>query len=313
MGQVEINSEPEGAKVLIDGADSGETTPTVLSPLKLGDEITIRLELEGRQPWSKTLTPENSEPVVLKAELKPVPYGRIEIRSEPDGAAITLNGEDMGGETPAALEELELGKNYTVLLKKEGFKTFERTITVADETTIAVEAKLEKIVVDKQDLPPPLGDVKPRVEEDKPVPPVVETKPAPEKEKPKPPVVEEKPKPPIADTKPPPQKEKPKPVVTDTKPAPQKEKPKPAERDQPVEKEISGTGVYGQVRVDSRPRGAGVVFNGKRAGITPVVIPNVARGESQTIVLTHPGYQSWSRTFKLSKGYLEFMANLERE
>jgi len=110
-----------------------------------------------------------------------------------------------------------------------------------------------------------------------------------------------------------PQKEKPKPVVTDTKPAPQKEKPKPAERDQPVEKEISGTGVYGQVRVDSRPRGAGVVFNGKRAGITPVVIPNVARGESQTIVLTHPGYQSWSRTFKLSKGYLEFMANLERE
>jgi len=46
--------------------------------------------------------------------------GNIHVSSEPDGAAIFLDGQDTGHLTPAILEDLE-GGDYTVKVAKEGF------------------------------------------------------------------------------------------------------------------------------------------------------------------------------------------------
>jgi hypothetical protein len=53
--EVAIDSEPAKADILIDGAFRG-TTPQVI-PLPPGKEITVTLERQGFQPWSRKLVP----------------------------------------------------------------------------------------------------------------------------------------------------------------------------------------------------------------------------------------------------------------
>ncbi|MDO8519585.1 MAG: protein kinase [Deltaproteobacteria bacterium] len=95
-----------------------------------------------------------------------------------------------------------------------------------------------------------------------------------------------------------------------------KTEPKPVEtavkKIEPVEKSEAKGGA-GEVRFDSNPRGAGVVVDGKKAGITPVLLPRLSRDTSHTVVLTLPGYKNWTKSFKLSQNRLEFMAQMERE
>lgn len=72
-------------------------------------------------------------------------------------------------------------------------------------------------------------------------------------------------------------------------------------------------GGAGQVRFDSNPRGAAVMVDGKKAGITPVLLPNLSRDTGHTVVLALPGYRNWSKTFKLSQNRVEFMAQMQKE
>lgn len=53
--EVAIDSEPAKADILVDGAFRG-TTPQVL-PLPPGKEITVTIERQGFQPWSRKLVP----------------------------------------------------------------------------------------------------------------------------------------------------------------------------------------------------------------------------------------------------------------
>lgn len=53
--EVSIDSEPSKADILIDGAFRG-TTPQVI-PLPPGKEVTISIERQGYQPWSRKLVP----------------------------------------------------------------------------------------------------------------------------------------------------------------------------------------------------------------------------------------------------------------
>lgn len=53
--EIAIDSEPAKADILIDGAFRG-TTPQVI-PLPPGKEITVTLERQGFQPWSRRLVP----------------------------------------------------------------------------------------------------------------------------------------------------------------------------------------------------------------------------------------------------------------
>ena len=64
-----LNSSPLGARILIDGKDSGETTPAVIST-NAGTHH-IRLELDGFEPVERDLAVESRRPGKWKAKLKP--------------------------------------------------------------------------------------------------------------------------------------------------------------------------------------------------------------------------------------------------
>ena len=63
-----INSKPPGASILIDGKDSGQTSPAVI-PVKPGKHH-VRLELEGFDPAESDLTVGNHKPGIFNPALK---------------------------------------------------------------------------------------------------------------------------------------------------------------------------------------------------------------------------------------------------
>jgi hypothetical protein len=65
----------------------------------------------------------------------------VEVRSTPDGADITVDDKYMGS-TPSTLK-LSAG-DHKIKLEKSGFKTWERTLTVAGGTAATVNPTLDK-------------------------------------------------------------------------------------------------------------------------------------------------------------------------
>ena len=63
-----INSKPPGASILIDGKDSGQTSPAVI-PVKPG-KYHVRLELEGFEPAESDLTVGGLKPGIFNPTLK---------------------------------------------------------------------------------------------------------------------------------------------------------------------------------------------------------------------------------------------------
>lgn len=54
--------------------------------------------------------------------------------SDPSGATVLLNGKALEQNTPVALSELEVGKAYELLLKKDGFSDLSKILTVTNDT-----------------------------------------------------------------------------------------------------------------------------------------------------------------------------------
>jgi hypothetical protein len=73
---------------------------------------------------------------------------------------------------------------------------------------------------------------------------------------------------------------------------------------------FQGTGI---LRVDSTPRGASVLVNGQKAGITPVVVPDLLAGQDYQIVLEYPGYPSYRRSVRITKPKTEISIPLKKE
>jgi hypothetical protein len=85
--------------------------------------------------FSASSSPSTSPPAVAET----VSSCRVVVRSEPDGANITIDGKYMGS-TPSTLD-LAPG-THVVTIYKTGFKTWQRTITVTAGSQITVDASL---------------------------------------------------------------------------------------------------------------------------------------------------------------------------
>ncbi len=133
-GTVSINTNPTGAVVLVDG-DSRGVTPLTLT-LKAGPH---RVELRGTgDPRTLPLTVTAGTQVSQYIELPATPtvsVGQIEIRTEPAGAQVMVDGTARG-RSPLLVEGVAPGE-HLVTLQSE-FGTVKQTVTVAAATTAAL-------------------------------------------------------------------------------------------------------------------------------------------------------------------------------
>jgi flagellar motor protein MotB len=146
MGELHIASNPEGAQIFLDNADTRQVTPTTLKNLEVGESHTVVLKKPKFKEWTKTFTLADPNPVTFNPTLEVIPVGSIKIATQPPGAKIHLNGQDTQKTTPATLEELPLSQTYTLRLELDKHRPVEEKITVYSIEPIDFTKKLEEIL-----------------------------------------------------------------------------------------------------------------------------------------------------------------------
>jgi len=148
-GQLRIESDPPGAVVFIDGQKHG-STPTLVSGLPTGRQLTIRIEAEGYRPWEHKITIDSIMPrrdirAGLLADTKcSMGEGWLHVVSEPKEATVEVNGKRLPGSTPLILDKICAGEKLTLKLQKAGYRPVvveDVMIAPGEVKSVAVEFK----------------------------------------------------------------------------------------------------------------------------------------------------------------------------
>jgi hypothetical protein len=135
---LEVTSDPPGAQVLINDKPAG-TTPYSNDRLLPG-AYKVRLELEGHDEYETEVEAVKAETKSVKAALVSK-FGKLEVKSEPAGAYVFLNGQH-SGQTPYTNFELEPGA-YGLQLKLETYNDIFESIELSKGQTLKKEYNLE--------------------------------------------------------------------------------------------------------------------------------------------------------------------------
>ncbi|MDD1719271.1 MAG: PEGA domain-containing protein [Methanoregulaceae archaeon] len=148
VGNLSINSVPEGASIYLDGTLAG-TTPALLTDIPRGKHLIV-LKADGYRDLSKKVMVIGNMTRYLKFRLHPVPsgFGNLSISSKPPGASIYLDGA-LAGTTPALLTGVAMGK-HTMTVNLTGYRNTTRMVMVISDKTIK-----EMFVLHKEKNPHP--------------------------------------------------------------------------------------------------------------------------------------------------------------
>lgn len=93
FGSVSVSSQPQGAKVFLDGEDTGKVTPCTIGEIASG-RCDIRLQLKDYAPASQPVTVTDGMTASVNVALE-ARFAHVTINSLP-GAAIKVNGAEVG-------------------------------------------------------------------------------------------------------------------------------------------------------------------------------------------------------------------------
>ena len=139
-GDLRVTTEPQGAKVTVDGKEVG-VTPTTLYDLTEG-QYTLIVQLAGFLPYTAhvEIGQKGKEKLHISLQRAPSP-GRLFIRSEPAAATVVLEGEDLG-KTPLTTKAMPVG-TYDLTLRLAGHRQHGQLVAVSSDRTEEVFVTLE--------------------------------------------------------------------------------------------------------------------------------------------------------------------------
>lgn len=138
-GELEVKSEPSGAKIYLDGKEVGES-PIVLSDISPGRHL-IRVMKEGYEPYELLEVVGVDRKGVMVTLKKVVKEGELLVQTDPSGAAVYLNGRSVG-RSPYEGKGLSPGI-YRIRVTKEGFENWEKSEMVEPGRRVEVLAQLK--------------------------------------------------------------------------------------------------------------------------------------------------------------------------
>ncbi|MEM6580996.1 MAG: PEGA domain-containing protein [Pseudomonadota bacterium] len=142
---IEIDSVPPGATILVDGEEAG-TTPAIVEVMA-GEERQVILQMANFADWQLALDVEPGVAQTLELiNLQPA-AGMLELSSTPSGANVTLDGEFLG-QTPLELE-LTPDKAHRLAVFKPGYRRYSSTVQLPaggqDSQSISLQAQLGEV------------------------------------------------------------------------------------------------------------------------------------------------------------------------
>jgi hypothetical protein len=156
LGELAVTSDPAGAAILVDGTDTGFTTPRTLD-IVAGDHV-VELRLAGYADPLETRQVTVPAGATAALDVTLLVAGGLRVTSTPAGAAIALDGTDTGRLTPW-LFNLPVG-DYVVRVARAQFQVQpdEITATVAAGDTASADFALTAIgdtgTLDVTSMPP---------------------------------------------------------------------------------------------------------------------------------------------------------------
>ena len=134
---VSLSSRPDGAQVLVDGT-AVATTPAELE-LGAGERL-VELRLAGYNAWRDAITVLADQPLSLPEVTLVQADGRVELVTDPAGAAVSVNGEYRGA-TPLTLR-LRPGRLHAINVTRPGYDTETRELSVEADSGRRLEISL---------------------------------------------------------------------------------------------------------------------------------------------------------------------------
>lgn len=140
---VTVATEPAGAEVRAAGAVLGRTP---LAFELMAGSHRLELRLEGFKPWISDVQVKADEPLAIGPVRLGLPDGRLEVRSRPAGASVTIGGA-YRGRTPLSIDvRPEIAQR--VVVSREGYEPVARDMAIASGKTAAVDVALTPILGD---------------------------------------------------------------------------------------------------------------------------------------------------------------------
>jgi len=140
-GTANVTSEPAGAKIFLNDRDTELATPAILESLAIGKTYTVRVSKEKFEDGIQTVTVTNADPVNVNFMLNEA-RGVLEIKTDPEGAAVFVDGEETGFTTPTTLNGVPLEQDVKISLVKQQFKAFEQVIKLNSSKPQVLIARL---------------------------------------------------------------------------------------------------------------------------------------------------------------------------
>jgi len=138
-----VSSDPPGADVFINGAKQSGQTPVTL-PLAAG-QYNLVLRLQGYDPYVGSVQVKENIPTQVNTKLTERSTNHIawaQVRSDPPGAEIFVDGDSTGRFTPARVE-VPAG-THTVMLKLSGYQAVKRIISTTEGGSVPVSEVLRR-------------------------------------------------------------------------------------------------------------------------------------------------------------------------
>jgi hypothetical protein len=142
MGDLSVAVQPVEAEVYLEDQFVGKASPR--DPLRidglLEGRYAVRVLAPGYSTASDTIQVGARAVREIQVALRALP-GSMKVSSEPAGAAVKMNGRDVG-RAPVALESLPEGR-YHLVFALDGFKTLEKDVDVKSGQQSEIKAVLD--------------------------------------------------------------------------------------------------------------------------------------------------------------------------
>lgn len=130
-GQITINTEPSGARVLVNGSSQG-SSPSEVGDLLPGNHL-INISKEGYKDARRSIALKPGQRDVIDIKLEPL-HGLVLIQTDPPDAEIKVDGISRG-KSPLLINDFPLGE-HTVSVEANGFNPKEIAVAVEDRRPV---------------------------------------------------------------------------------------------------------------------------------------------------------------------------------
>ncbi|MDD1703561.1 MAG: DUF3344 domain-containing protein [Methanoregula sp.] len=108
---LDVDSDPAGADIYLDGFSTGYTTPYTIHNVSDGEHI-VTLSKPGYLPAESVVNVDNKD-LVRRFVMQSYLYGMLNVTSDPPGGKIYINNKNTGEKTPFTFQYMQAGE-YTI-------------------------------------------------------------------------------------------------------------------------------------------------------------------------------------------------------